>query len=270
MRLPHGFDRLAWSGSCLAVCAVSACSGPQEAKRVELPVVTDGAGLEAVTTDLGYEVELSDARVVVDDLRFTVAGEVHASLWSRLSEAVIPVAHAHPGHFQGGEITGELPGHFVLRFSPGPSQALGTATLLVGSYRAVDFRLAQANSADVEARDPLVGHTALMRGTATQDSARIDFQVVVDSPEGRDVIGVPFEEEVDESMQSALVLRLTPLDSLDQDTLFDGVDFAALDADADGRVVIDPSATDEATVAAYNAVRRALQSHDHFVVQSLD
>lgn len=270
MGLPGRSLRLTRNGLCLAVCAATACSGPEETKRVQLPVLTDGVGLQAVTTDLGYEVLLSGASMVVDDLRFTTAGEVHSSLWSRFSDAVLPVAHAHPGHFQGGEVTGELPGHFVLRFSPGTEHELGTATLLVGRYRAVDFRLSRASSADVSEGDALVGHTAVLSGTASQDGASVDFEVVIDSPEGRELLGVPFEEEIAESARSALVLRFTPLDPREQNTLFDGVDFAPLDADADGLVMIDPSATDQATVAAYNAIRRVLQTHDHFVVQSLE
>src|SRR5687768_6196831 len=99
---------------CSALSLLAACSAAQEARGVELRMVTDSVGLEAISTDLGYEVVLSSASVAVDDLQFTIAGEVHASQWRRVLAAVIPSAHAHPGHFQGGEITGELPGHFML------------------------------------------------------------------------------------------------------------------------------------------------------------
>ena len=61
--------------------------------------------------------------------------------------------------------------------------------------------------------------------------------------------------------------QLSPLDPLEMDTLFDGVDFAALDRDGDGRIQIAPDSSDEETVAAYNAIRRTFQTHDHFVVQ---
>ena len=272
MTRPHRSVRFAHRAVCLAVClaacALAACSEAKEAERVELPVVTDGAGLGVVTSDLGYEVELSSASLAADGLKFTIAGEAHVSLWQRLSDIVVPVARAHPGHFQGGEVTGELPGHFVLRFVPGEVHELGVATLLAGTYHAVNLGLSYASSDDVDAGDPLAGHTAVLSGTATKDGAQVEFQVVIDSPEGRELVGIPFEEEIASSTQQTLALRFNPLDPLEMDTLFDGVDFAALDADADGRVELDPRAADEATAAAYNLIRRVFQTHDHFVVQS--
>lgn len=231
-----------------------------------LPVTTDGAGLEVVTNDLGYAVEVTSASVVAENLKFTIAGEAHMSLLRRLSDAVIPLARAHPGHYQGGEVTGELPGHFVLRFTPGETESLGDATLLAGQYHSVNMTLTHATEEDAEAEDLLLGHTALLVGTASKDGVDVDFEVVVDSPEGRDLVGVPFDAKVDED-ERVLVLRLMTRDPLEQNALFDGIDFALLDADTDREVVIEPAATDADTVAAYNHLRRRLQAHDHFIVQ---
>ena len=229
--------------------------------------MTDGSGLAPVNTDLGYAVELSSARIAVDDLKFTMAGEAHASVGGWLSNLMLPLAHAHPGHFQGGEVTGELPGHFLLRFAPGEPQELGTATLLVGTYKAVNLTLSRTASAEVDEADPIAGHTAVLSGTAAREGASFEFDVRLDSPEGRELVGIPFEEAITAQTRHALALRFTPLDPLEMDTLFDGVDFAALDGDGDGYVAIDPEARDEASVAAYNLIRRAFQTHDHFVVQ---
>jgi hypothetical protein len=251
----------------LAAYAIWACSDAKEADRVELRVATDGAALTLVTTDLGYEVELSSARMAARDLKFTIAGEVHASLGRWLANLLIPAAHAHPGHFQGGEITGELRGSFILRFTPGEVHELGSATLLVGTYKAADVTLARADNTQVDAGDPLLGHTAALRGVATREGTRHEFEVLLDSPEGRELVGIPFEQRISLDTRDALMLRLSPLDPLEMDTLFDGVDFAALDADGDGSIQITPDVSDEATVAAYNTIRRAFQTHDHFVVQ---
>jgi len=251
----------------LCLLMLTGCADARDAERVELQLVTDGAGLEPITTDLGYEVELASAQVAVDDLKFTIAGEVHASLWQNLADAVVKPAHAHPGHFQGGEVTGELPGHFLLQFAPGATHELGTATLLVGKYQSVSLTLSQVSTRDVPESDPLLGHTALLIGTAIKNGNSIDFEVSLDSPVGRELAGIPFEENVDVAKDEKLALRLFMRDPLENDTLFDGVDFATLDVDTDGRVVIDPAATDAASVAAYNIVRRAFQSHDHFLVQ---
>ncbi|HKY40291.1 MAG TPA: hypothetical protein VJN18_30360 [Polyangiaceae bacterium] len=250
----------------LALCSLAGCSGAEEAKRVERQVVTGCDGL-AVTTDLGYEVELTSARMVADDLQFTIAGESHTSMWRRLSNWVVPIAQAHPGHFQGGEVTGELPGHFVLRFEPSQTYEVGIATLLVGTYQSVNLTLASASTEDVEKGDPMLEHTAYLSGIASSQAGTWGFEVVLDSPAGRQLIGILFEEKVAETTAETLALHLSPLDRLENDTLLDGVDFAALDADADGHVLIDSAATDEAVVTAYNLIHRVFQSHDHFMVQ---
>jgi hypothetical protein len=249
------------------VLAITACSGSDEAKRVELAVVTDGARLEPVTTDLGYTVELNTAELVVVDLKFTIVGEAHTSVWRRLSDAVVPVAHAHPGHYQGGEVTGELLGHFVLRFSTGGTHELGKAALLTGKYHSMNLTLARATIAEVEEDDPLLGHTAVFNGEVSKDDVQIGFQIRVDSPEAREIVGIPFQSDVTRDTEQVLALRLLTRDPLEEDTLFDGIDFGLLDGDGDGQAQVTPDATDADTVAAYNQFRRTLQTHDHFVVE---
>ena len=252
---------------CLALVALPVCSEALEAKRVELPVVTDGHGLEPITTDLGYEIELSSGLVVADDLQFAIAGEAHASWLHWLSDAIVPRAHAHPGHFQAGEVTGELAGHFLLRFVSGEEHEVGMATLLVGKYQSANLMFARAGEADVEQDHPLLGHTALLSGSATRDGSTIQFTVSIDSPQDRELVGIPFAVDVTESSRGPLALRLLTRDPLENDTLFDGIDFAQLDFDADGRVDIEQASPDTASAAACNTIRRVLQTHDHFSVQ---
>jgi hypothetical protein len=256
------------SACCLAACALWACSDAKEAERVELRVVTDGAALTRVTSDLGYVVELASASVAASELKFTIAGEVHAGAGRWLSDRLIRAAHAHPGHFQGGEVTGELPGSFILRFAPGEVHELGFATLLVGTYKSANLTLAYADDTQVEGGESLVGHTAALHGTATREGADVEFEILLDSPAGRELVGIPFEQRISLNTRDVLTLRLSPLDPREMDTLFDGVDFDTLDDDADGRVRIAPEASDDATLAAYNAIRRRFQTHDHFVVQA--
>jgi hypothetical protein len=259
------FRRPNLHAAVLVSALVTACSEAQEAKRVTLPVTTDGAGLEVVTNDLGYTIEVASAAVVAEDVKFAIAGEAHTGLLRRLSDAVVPLAHAHPGHYQGGEVTGEMPGHFVMRFAPGSSALLGTATLLAGQYHSVNITLSHATAEDVPADDPLLEHSAILLGTASRDGVETHFRASIDSPAARDIVGIPFDANVDAG-ERALALRMLTLDPLQQDTLFDGLDFALLDADEDGEVSIGPEATDADTVAAYNQLRRTLQTHDHFVV----
>jgi hypothetical protein len=93
--------------------------------------------------------------------------------------------------------------------------------------------------------------------------------VVLDAPEGRRLTGAPFRHAVTESSREPLGLRLLTEDPLEGDSVFDGVDFGALDADADGHVAIGPNSTDEATTDAYHQIRRTFQTHDHFDVLAL-
>ncbi len=255
----------------LGLLTCSACDDPEEPARVELPVVVDASGIAVVETNLGYQVELTEARVAVDDLTFAIGGEVHtASRWRTLSDWVIPSAHAHPGHYQDGEVTGELRGHFLVSWLPSDGEPLGRATLIVGRYESANFTFARAGADDgLPAGDELVAHTALLRGQATRDGSTVDFVALIDSPSGRELVGAPFEVEVTETAPSSLGFRLVTQDAWEGDTLFDDLDFAALDSDGDGQLSIDPTATDEALVEAYNELRRTFQTHDHFEVRAL-
>ena len=242
------------------------CEKATEAPRVELAVVTDGGGLVPVITDLGYEVELTEARVAVRDVAFTIAGEAHTASESpgrRLADVLVPRAHAHPGHYQGGEVTGELRGRFVVDWTSGEEgEELGVATLLAGTYSAANFAFDRGSEALLGADDPLVGHTALLRGTASRGGSQLAFVAVLDAPEDRQLVGAPFDVTLDVQADGEIRVRLETLDALEGDTLFDGVDFLALDGDDDGMVRI---AADEGEAEeAYNTLRRTFQTHDHY------
>ena len=253
----------------LWLVVLCSCGEPSEAPRVELPVFVDDTGAVAVTTDLGYTVELTTARMAFADLELTVAGEVHTALWRRAADWLLPVAHAHPGHVQGGEVTGELPGRFVVDWIDGAGTELGTATLIAGAYEGANFTFVRAGSEDgVDAGDPLLGHTARLAGTATSATSEIEFVATIDSPEDRELIGAPFAHRVAEGAHERLGVRLVTVDPLEADTLFDGIDFAALDTDADGAIEIDELSVEPAVVDAANLLRRTFQTHDHFDIQA--
>lgn len=239
------------------------CAEPNEATRVELPVRVDASAVTSVTTDLGYDVELNEVRVALNNLVFSIAGEAHtASLWQRLGDTVIPNAHAHPGHYQGGEVTGEMPGDFVFDWLADDQKKLGDATLLSGRYTASNFTFARGSADTLAADDPLIGHTAIISGVATKDADSIDFTIVVDSPEGRELVGVPFEATVNADSTGTLLLRLETVDRYEHKTLFDGVDFFAFEADADDILRIEPDTPK--VEDAYNKFRRTFQTHDHY------
>lgn len=258
-----------WAHGTIVV-VVAGCSGAREAPRVELPVVVDGSAIAPVTTDLGYEVALSTARLAIEDVQFTVAGEAHASLPQLVRNLLWSTAHAHPGHYQGGEVTGELKGQFLLDWLGKDGEELGLATLIAGDYQSINFTFALADQAELDAGDPLLGHTALLAGTAKRDGETYRFSALLDSPEGRQLVGLPFEEQVGASTHASIGLQLVPLDSYENDTLFDGLDFAALPADEIGVIAIQPAAQDQVLVEAYALLRRTFQTHDHFDAAPLD
>lgn len=245
------------------------CGDAVEAKRVELAVVADGSASTRVTTDLGYRIELTEARIAVRDIVFTIAGEVdRASVLQRVPNLLVPVAYAHPGHFQEGNVTGELPGRFVADWVAANPPLLGRATLITGTYTAANFVFDRGSvEAGLAPNDALVAHTARLTGRAERDGVRVDFAVVVDSPEGRAMVGAPFEATVGEDAAGQLALRFELLDPIEGDTVFDGIDFVALDGDRDGRVSIQPDLSEVKVEAAYNLFRRTLQTHDHFSVR---
>jgi hypothetical protein len=256
------------ASAAAAALLSAACNEAAEPSRVELPVTTDSAEVVPVQTDLGYVVSLTSARLVMRDLVFTIAGEAHTELsaFRLLHDLLIPPAHAHPGHYLGGEVTGELLGRHVLDLTTEGS-VVGMATLLEGTYTAANFTFARGTVDDgLEATDPLIGHTAILEGIATRDGDEYSFVVVLDSPEDRVLVGAPFEARVAPGAASPIRFAFAPRDELEGDTLFDGIDFAVLDADGDGTVSLAADAADSETEDAYNRIHRVFQSHDHFAL----
>ena len=184
----------------ISVLAVPACDFDSElAPRVELEVIVDGNRVQAVTTDLGYDVEPTRCRAVIADIVFTTSGEMHASLASRIWDVVVPTAHAHPGHYAGGEIVGELPGRYVIDWRA-DGEVIGVATMLKAHYEGANFAFGRAQAEDGVAKDdPILGHTFDLAGTATKDGHTWTFEALVDQDEDREIVGAPLDLEIDES-----------------------------------------------------------------------
>jgi hypothetical protein len=230
-----------------------------EAPRVTALVTVDATRLPSVMTDLGWSVTVTEARAALTGLQFTVAGEVHtASVGERILDLVIPRASAHPGHYLGGEVTGELTGRFVVDWLAEAPQTLGQAILLEGTYDAANFTLDRASG--LPADDALLGHTARFVGVAVKATRTVHFDITVDSPAGRQIVGVPCLLAAESGTTPTLTLQLQLVDGLEKDTLFDGLDFGALDTDGDGSLVVSEAGPTD----AYNLFRRTFQTHDHF------
>ncbi|NOZ01952.1 MAG: hypothetical protein GXP54_08710 [Deltaproteobacteria bacterium] len=243
---------------------IAGCVGSQQSSTIRLPLVADGSTLSPCATDMGYEVSIKRVRMAVAEIQFTQGGEQHTSVIRGLRDLLVPSAFAHPGHYAGGEVTGELVAPLIVDLSPGSLQTLGEGEMVTGEYHGANLLFRKAGDQDgLVPDDPLIGHTVQVEGSASKDGKVIDFEAVLDMPEGGSVIGMVMLLSADADTNTTLALRLLPTSSLDA-TLFDGVDFEALDAGDGSTVLIRPGQD------AHNRIQRAFMKHDYFEIAALD
>ena len=230
------------------------CGGSEEAATVELPVTTTSSTLTAIT-DLGYTIELARVRIAVSQIEFTIEGEMHEDVSARVS-GIKP----HPGHSAGGEVTGELPGDFILEWNGSPRPDLGIATLIVGDYQGANFAFRAATATDgLDAADPFLGHALHIVGTVSKDGTTRDLDIAIDVEADTAVVGAVFEDVIAAATQQRLDIGFFPTDPFETDTAFDGVDFFTLPITGN-LVEIRPGS------AAHNIIRRPITTHDHYGV----
>lgn len=241
---------------------VSACTPSQEAVRVQLPVTIDASTITNSTNEEGWIVTMDTARIAVTDLQFTIQGESHGvTAW--LGDWLIPRAWAHPGHYAGGNVTGELTGAFIFDWFGHDGMMLGSADMLVGDYNGINFTFRVADDGDgLAADDLLLGHTAYFSGVARKNGEEVMFTAVLDINAGTQMVGAPFELALADDTEATIAFQLEPTDPVEMKSMFDGLDFAALDDDADGVVTIEPGSE------AANVFRRTLQSHIHYQAEA--
>lgn len=253
MRLLTG----ATGASIAFVAALGGCDSQSlDAEPISIPVIAHA--LEpTVVTDLGYSVTVTRARQVLVDLEFTAGGEAHAARAPLdLLSFLVGRAHAHPGHAAGGAVRGELPGRHVVDWIGGGEP--GRALVLPGAIEGVDFGLGTAEIDDgLDADDPLVGANLYLEATVERGADRWALAVAVPQDVDRRIYGAPCDILAEQG-GSPLPIALQLTDPLGEETVFDGLDFAALDPDADGRI---DSSADSPLV---NRLKRTFQTHDHY------
>jgi hypothetical protein len=243
--------------------ALAGCGGGTESTALQLPVVAGATRIEPATTDLGYTVTVDRLRVAIRDVEFTIDGEQQPTgVASRIGDWLLGTAHAHPGHAGGGEVIGELIGPLLIEWTDDGS-ALGSGTLLAGDYTGSNFLFRRAGAVDdLEPGDPIDGHSIHLIGSIERDGDSWSVEMIIDIDEGTPLVGAPFDVSLTEARAPTIALELATIDPFEGDTLFDGVDFADLDTDADGAITIEPGSD------THNVVRRAFARHDHYLVNT--
>jgi len=260
---------MVWAAAplCLSVflpLMMASCVGSQPSATVHLPLVADGSTVSPFTTDLGFEVTLDHVRMALAEIQFTQGGEQHTSLFEDLRDLMLKTACAHPGHYAGGEVTGELVGPVVVEWIPDTYINTGEGILVCGEYHGANLLFIRANGQfGLAGDDPLTGHHIHLEGSVSRGGEVTGFEAVMDMPDGASAIGMIMSLDIDEYTAVTLALRLLPTSSQGA-TLFDGIDFSVLDSNGDGEVMIEPGHEE------HNRIQRAFLKHDFYEVKTIE
>lgn len=232
--------------------ALIACGGSEGASTVDLPVTTAAGPMEEATTDLGYTIDLTRVRIAVSQIQFTIEGELHEKPGGTLRH--------HPGHYAGGEVTGELPGDFILEWNGAAQPDLGLATLITGDYQGANFLFRAAAAGDgLDGSDPMIGHAFHITGTVSKDGTTRDLDMLFDVETDTQIVGAVFEDVIGAATAQRLDINFYPVDPYEGDTAFDGVDYFTLPLTGNA-IEIRPG------TAEHNVIRRTITTHDHYGV----
>lgn len=172
---------------CLLVLCGAACAGDG---RVPMNVAVDVEGAVPVTG-----ATLEGAEASIEGLTFrrdpALAARRAPSLPDVVIDAIVPTAHAHPGHDDGTDLVGEWIGEADVDLLAGAS--LGTATLLSGEVGLVDVALGEVS----------------LTGTLTVDGSPHAFDWTIDVDAG--VLGLPMVLDLDpEAPPTAIAITFVP------------------------------------------------------------
>jgi hypothetical protein len=233
----------------LLVCLTACSETATEAKRVQVELW--GGSIEASSTpsDTGWTVELDSAQFAATNLELTILGETHLAQPTQRWPAVVwslfgGTARAHPGHYAGGEVTGEVVGPFVVNYGGAGAQALARGEALAGDYNGANLTFTHA--------DALGGASVRLVGRATDaEGTVVPFDTALDLDEGVQVVGLPYDADLGAGEVHRVSLVLQVRDDETGGHLFDGIDFQNIGA------------------AETNRLRRQLVRHDfHALVEA--
>lgn len=180
MSRPHGLalSRRSFLAAALAAPAWVACTGEADSttgRRVVLGVRVARVEPTFVTKE-GFRVTLSRALVSLASLTFFEGETLFAAHAPKRRASpfagLVPVAHAHPGHYVAGEARGEYLVPTVVDALAGA--ALGEGSGVSGLYRSA--RVAFVDAAGGGASPELAGYAVLLEGEATKGAEARKFR----------------------------------------------------------------------------------------------
>ena len=229
-----------------AGAVVSGCGEPSTGgKRVTITTRARGdvAKRPRVETSLGWSVEVKRARVALDYLYY-VSGAPAGLV--RRSDGIfsIPVAQAHPGHYDSGEVLGELQGPVTLDLLA-PEQTLGEGAGVTGLALSAVVTLGSLGGDDETL-------AVVLEGVASQGDTAIPFRATVeraaiDNPTSHlpEIDGCPMEAadiEGDGTMGLEVAVGVW----------LDNIDFSEVSVPESGLAVLEPD------TPPHNAFRRGI------------
>lgn len=194
-----------------ALVVLGACGGTGGAE-VPFSIVVETQGTDGFDTDTGWRVQLDEARLNVSAIYLWENPPALARLWNLL----VPVAHAHAGdlQFAGGAALGEHLGLTTFDLLAGPTN-LGERIGNEGRVQSFSVLL-----------DPIDGHVAKVRGTATREGVTVDFTggLALDAGRQRRVDGLRTDGELTSGSTFVVTVNVARwFQDADFSTLDDGV-----------------------------------------------
>jgi hypothetical protein len=223
----------------VSACGLSGTGGRSITFRMGLrtAVAPGESTAGAFTTDTGWRVELTAARIVLGPIYlFEKQSPLQPSaLLRRLGDALLPVAHAHEGDFfSGGRVLGEWDREVVFDMlaSGGEAQVLGRSPGIAGLARSLSLLLQPPSRYLGDEAAVMEGRSLVLEGIAAQGAARVPFRVAMDFPPPVELQRVDFVPiDVDLEDEGLFVLEAQP------HRWFTGARFDRLTVPADGTPV---------------------------------
>lgn len=152
----------------LALGVLGGCDGATTGKRIQLEnrLTSDLVGGGMVNA-FGWTVSISDALLCIADLVYLDGAPI---AW-RWADALVPSAHAHPGHYREGNVLGELHQPMLVDLMAG-THVLGVTEAVTGTARSAMLGFHDPNEDDLHAPD---GSACFLAGTAEKDGVVLPF-----------------------------------------------------------------------------------------------